>query len=141
MKGKYDDIMDLPHHVSGRYRHMSRENRAAQFAPFAALTGYEDAVEETARLTDAQAEITEERREWLDTCLNLLEKNIRQRPEVTVTYFQPDHRKAGGAYVTMTGTLRRVDAVQRLLVFADGRTVDLDSVYHLRGGLLPEELR
>ena len=141
MKGKYDDIMDLPHHVSRRYRHMSRENRAAQFAPFAALTGYEDAVEETARLTDAQAEITEERREWLDACLNLLEKNIRQRPEVTVTYFQPDHRKAGGAYVTMTGTLRRVDAVQRLLVFADGRTVDLDSVYHLRGGLLPEELR
>ena len=138
MTGKYDDIIGLPHHVSLRYKHMTRANRAAQFAPFAALTGYEEAVEETARLTDAEAEVTESRREHINLCLNILEENLRARPQVRIVYFRPDEKKTGGAYVTAVGEVRHIDAGTREIIFADGRRLAVDSIYHITGRLMPE---
>lgn len=138
MSGKYDDIIGMPHHVSYRYKHMARENRAAQFAPFAALTGYEDAVEETARLTDAEAEVTEARREHINLCLAIIQENIAARPEVRIVYFRPDDKKAGGAYVTSSGAVRHMDMGTRELIFSDGRRIEVDSIYQIAGNMLPE---
>lgn len=138
MSGKYDDIIGLPHHVSLRYKHMARANRAAQFAPFAALTGYEEAVEETARLTDAEAEVTESRREHINTCLNILQENLTARPAVRIVYFRPDDKKAGGAYVTAAGQVRHMDSGTREVIFADGRRLAVDSIYQISGEFLPE---
>lgn len=137
MSEKYKDIIDLPHHVSTKHRHMSRINRAAQFAPFAALSGYGDAVEETARLTDARAELAGTQQEWLNLCLNILRENIAMQPEISVTYFQPDSRKTGGAYLSITGNLRRIDDVERLLLFTDGRALSLNDVVRIQGTILP----
>ena len=95
--GNYDDIIDLPHHVSSTRPRMPMIDRAAQFQPFRALTGYEDAVRETARLTDRRIELTEEEKARLDAALQRLMDSISSRPQVSVTWFQPDKRKAGGA--------------------------------------------
>ncbi|MBE5779761.1 MAG: hypothetical protein E7331_10600 [Clostridiales bacterium] len=138
MSGKYDDIIGLPHHISHKYRHMPRENRAAQFAPFAALTGYEDAVEETARLTDVEAEVTDARREHINLCLSIIQEEIKKRPEVRIVYFRPDDKKAGGAYVIAAGPVRHLDIGTREVIFADGRRISLDSIHHIGGAMLPE---
>lgn len=109
MTGKYDDIIGLPHHVSAAHSHMSIHDRAAQFMPFRALTGYGDAVQETARLTDEKAELTEDQKALLDVKLQRLADRIASQPQMTLTYFQPDKAKAGGAYVRVTGRLKRID--------------------------------
>ena len=106
MKGAYDDIINLPHHVSATRPHMSMGDRAAQFAPFAALTGYEDAVREAARLTEERVELTEDAQAALDARLRLLADGSMAGKAVTLTWFQPDARKSGGAYVTATGILK-----------------------------------
>ena len=106
--GRYDDIIDLPHHVSTTHHRMSMLERAAQFQPFRALTGYEDAVRETARLTDDRVELTEDEKALLDGKLQRLADNLASHPLVTVTYFQPDKKKAGGEYVTTTGQLKKL---------------------------------
>ena len=116
---KYDDIIDLPRPKSA-HEPMPMGDRAAQFSPFAALTGYEDAIDETARLTDARVELGESAVEELERKLTDLAARISERPEISVTYFVPDARKEGGAYVTRTGTLKRIDELGRELVFADG---------------------
>ena len=103
--GEYDDIIGLPHHVSSTRPHMPMLDRAAQFQPFRALTGYEDAVQETARYTDEKVELTEDEKALLDMELQRLSDDIANRPQVTLTYFRSDKRKAGGAYVTTTGRL------------------------------------
>ncbi len=128
----YDDIIDLPHHPSKKHPPMSPSQRAAQFSPFAALTGYEDVLEETARLTDRRVELGESEQAQLERQLARLAERIARRPRVKITYFQPDARKAGGAYVTVSGALRRLDPVNRLLVLADGRTVPLAEVAAIR---------
>ena len=119
MHFKYDDILDLPRPKSA-HEPMPMGDRAAQFSPFAALTGYEDAIDETARLTDARVELGESAVEELERKLIDLAARISERPEISVTYFVPDARKEGGAYVTRTGTLKRIDELGRELVFADG---------------------
>ena len=101
--GKYDDIINLPHHVSATRPRMSMIDRAAQFSPFAALTGYDAAIKETGRLTDRRIELTEDSRAAMDRKQQLLVENLADHPEVSVTYFVPDERKAGGAYITVTG--------------------------------------
>ena len=93
---KYDDIIMLPHHVSKRHPQMSPLNRAAQFSPFAALTGHEDAIQETARLTDSFVEMDESRKSQLDGQLGLIRDNLDAQPEIEVTYFQPDEKRAAG---------------------------------------------
>ncbi len=122
---EYDDIIDLPR---PKYRHepMPMSDRAAQFSPFATLTGYGDAIDETARLTDVRIELSEEERAELDYKQQYL--STLDAPTVSVTYFVPDERKSGGAYVTHTGALKRIDEVERAMVFADGTRVDMDEV-------------
>ena len=122
---EYDDIIGLPRPKS-RHEPMPMSDRAAQFSPFAALTGYGDAIDETARLTDARIELSEEERAELDYKQQYL--STLDSPMVTVTYFVPDERKSGGAYVTHTGVLKRVDEVERMMVFADGARVEMDEV-------------
>ena len=99
----YDDIINLPCPTSPRHPRMPRADRAAQFAPFAALTGYDSAIDETARLTDEKIDISEDMREKLDRKQSFLTEIIDEQPEITVTYFVPDNRKAGGEYKTVTG--------------------------------------
>ena len=113
----YFEILSREHPTSKKYPRMSRMNRAAQFAPFAALTGYEESIEETARLTDRRIELSEYEIEELNEKLNFIQEHIKERPEVTITYFQPDERKEGGAYITVTGKVRRIDEVNGVLVF------------------------
>lgn len=103
MTETYDDIIHLPHHVSKRHPQMSLYNRAAQFAPFAALTGYEEAIIETARLTAPKVDMMEDNQQLLDRKLALLSHSLREQPTVSITYFQPDKKKSGGQYLTFTG--------------------------------------
>lgn len=122
---EYGDIIDLPRPRSA-HEPMPMSNRAVQFSPFAALTGYDAAIDETARLTDERIELSPDEREELDYKQQYI--STLDNPTVTVTYFVPDARKAGGAYVTHTGVLKRIDEVEHALVFEDGRIVMLDDV-------------
>lgn len=133
---QYKDIIHLPHHVSKKRPQMSMLDRAAQFSPFAALTGYDDAIKETGRLTDKKMELEEEAQELLDRKQQYLQKIIACRPEITVTFFVPDEKKAGGSYASCTGNLRRIDPVERLFVMADGRKIPLDEIADIEGECL-----
>ena len=121
---RYDDIIDLPHHVSLSRPHMERSDRAAQFSPFAALTGYESAVKETARLTDQRVELDENEREALDKKLAVLAARLGEQPEITVTYFVADERKEGGSYVTARGRVKKIQSYEGMLILED--IVDMD---------------
>ena len=130
--GKYDDIINLPHHVSSTRPHMPMIDRAAQFQPFRALIGYENAVQETARLTDAKPELTEEEKAFLDLRLRELDERIASLPSVTLTYFQPDKRKAGGAYVTVTGQLKRIDHQESVLMLVGGEHILIENILSIQ---------
>ena len=126
---EYDDIINLPHHQSSKRQHMSNHQRAAQFAPFAALTGYDAAIDETARLTDQKLELSDEQADHLNAQIQRIIENITEKPQVEITYFVPDNHKSGGEYVTVTGYVRRVDDHNREIVFVDGMTVGIDDVF------------
>lgn len=128
MSGPYDDIIDLPHPTSARHPRMPMAARAAQFSPFAALTGYDDAVKETARLTDGKTELTEEGKAALDAELRRLEPGS----SAAFTYFQPDSRKQGGAYVTASGVVKRIDGAAREIVLTDGRRLRIEDILEVR---------
>lgn len=128
---KYDDIINLPRHVSSRHPHMPLLDRAAQFSPFAALTGHDAAIKETARLTDTQIELDEDSKEMLNERLLLLRAYMAEKPEVTVTYFKPDERKRGGSYVTVTGTVKKFYEYERKLIFDSGEVVWIDNLIGL----------
>lgn len=128
MKTLYDDIILLPHHVSRNHPQMPHRDRAAQFAPFAALTGYEAAVGETARLTSERRELDPQEAEELNRRLTELAARLPDHPEVTVEYFVPDDRKAGGAYVTVTGRVRHISVPEKTLVLEDGAVISLEDV-------------
>ena len=132
---QYDDIINLPHHVSATRPRMSMIDRAAQFSPFAALTGYDAAIKETGRLTDERIELSEESRAVLGRKQQLLLDNLADHPEVSVTFFVPDERKAGGAYVTVTGRVKKVDEFGRLLVLTDGTKIPLDEILDMESEL------
>ena len=132
---QYDDIIDLPHHISPTRPRMSMIDRAAQFSPFAALTGYDAAIKETGRLTDLRIELTEDSRAPLDRKQQLLVDKLADHPEVAVTYFVPDERKAGGAYITVTGRVKKVDDYQRLLILTDGTKIPLDDILDIESEL------
>lgn len=125
----YEDILYMPHHVSTKHPPMPASDRAAQFSPFAALTGHDAAIQETGRLTDIQVEQSEELRALLDRKQQYLA--TLEQPEVTVTYFLPDGRKDGGAYVTATGQLKRIDPVERVLILVGGQSISLDDITDL----------
>ncbi len=128
MKTPYDDIIYLPHHVSRNHPQMPLRERAAQFAPFAALTGYEAAVGETARQTTERRELDAQEAAELNRRLASLIARLPERPEVTIEYFVPDDRKAGGAYVTMTGVVRNISVSERLLVMEYGTAIPLEDI-------------
>ena len=130
--GKYDDIIDLPHHVSTTRRRMSMQERAAQFQPFRALTGYEDAVRETARLTDERVELTEDEKSLLDARLQKLADKINSHPLVTITYFQPDQKKVGGAYVCVTSQLKKIDDFAGVLVLQGGERIVMEDILDIQ---------
>jgi len=130
--GKYDDIIDLPHPTSERHPRMPMANRAAQFSPFAALSGYDSAVQETARLTDRRPELTEEAKSVLDAKFQLLVPGMG----ASFTYFQQDDKKEGGAYLTVTGTVKKYDGFAREVVLADGRRIPIDDILEVRSEAL-----
>lgn len=123
---KYGDIIGRQHPTSEKHPRMSKMNRAAQFAPFAALTGYEESIEETARLTDCRIELCEDEIADINAKLNFIQEHIKELPEVTVTYFQPDERKEGGEYITLKGKVRRIDEVNREIIFENGTEIAIE---------------
>ena len=125
----YDDIINLPHHVSETHPHMSMQDRAAQFSPFAALTGHGDAVRETARLTDEKLELTEDEISGINQKLNFLTEHAEERPEITVEYFVPDERKSGGAYITVTGNFIRIDEYYQNVIMLGGKEIPINDIY------------
>ena len=130
--GEYDDIIGLPHHVSSTRPHMPMLDRAAQFQPFRALTGYEDAVQETARYTDEKVELTEDEKALLDMELQRLSDDIANRPQVTLTCFRTDKKKSGGAYVTTTGRLKKIDDLEGTLILASGERIVIEDIIEIR---------
>ena len=132
MTGPYDDILHLPHPTSKRHPRMPIVDRAAQFSPFAALTGHRAAIEETARVTDRRIELDEDAKEQLDQTLQLLLERIDEQPEITVTWFSPDKKKAGGQYHTATGQLKRIDSREGRLTLTDGNQTPLEDLLEIR---------
>ena len=135
MNGKYDKIMGLPHHVSKTRPQMPMSDRAAQFAPFAALTGYDSAIKETGRLTDERIELDEGALTALNMRYQLLMDALDEEPEVEITYFKPDERKAGGKYVSAVGVVRKVDDFERRITMQDGAKIPMDDVLSIDGEL------
>ena len=137
-ENRYDDIINLRHYSSPAHPRMSRMNRAAQFAPFAALTGYDAAVTETARLTDKRHELTEDERIMLSEKLHILSENEQDRPIVRITYFLPDSRKSGGSYEAVTGAVRRIDEGEMKVIFADGTRIDIADICDINGEIFDD---
>ena len=140
--GRYDDIIKLPHNVSTRHPQMPLLDRAAQFAPFAALTGHDEAIKETARLTESPVELSEEQAEKLDKRLQMLLAELRENPlrepEIKVIYFRPDTVKDGGAYEAVTGSVRKVDEYRRQILFTDGTVLSMEKLFSIEGELFKD---
>lgn len=133
--GKYADIMTLPRHVSAKYPRMPLSDRAAQFSPFAALTGHEEAILETARITDDFVELDDDRKIQINEQLGLIKEHLFQKPEIEVTYFQPDGKKSGGAYVAVRGRVKKIDECSRRILFLDGTALPMDYIFSIKGEL------
>ena len=131
----YYDMINMPCPTSPRHPRMPRADRAAQFAPFAALTGYDAAIDETGRLTDTKIDISEDMREKLDLKQNFLADIIDEQPEISVTYFIPDKKKSGGAYVTANGRLKQIDEYEQLIILTDGKKIPIQEVYSIESDL------
>lgn len=125
----YEDILHLPHHVSQTRPRMSRMDRAAQFSPFQALTGLDSAMQETERQTTMKIELDENEKAVLDEKLRILQVRILDSPEVFIVFYRPDAYKDGGSYCEVSGSLRRIDTVQRQLLLNDGTAIPLDDIY------------
>lgn len=130
---KYDDMLTLARPLSEKHTPMPRLDRAAQFSSFAALTGYDEAVGETARLTDSRIELDEDRASELNDKLNILRDKLYERPEIAVTYFVPDNKKSGGKYVTLKGNARAIDEYEKAIIFTGGGRIHIDDIFSLGG--------
>lgn len=128
---RYDDIIDLPHRQSPTRPRMSRLNRAAQFAPFAALTGHDAAILETGRLTDVFIELDESRKAELDDKLRCIRENLHEKPEVTITYFRPDGKKEGGAYLSAAGVVRKIDEYEKIVIMEDQTVIAAGQIFEI----------
>lgn len=133
MTNEYDDIINLPRPVSKTRPRMKIIDRAAQFSPFAALTGYDAAVKETARLTDRRIELSEYMKIALNDRLQIIADRIKERPEVAITYFEPDKRKKGGAYITANGLIKKINEYDRTIVMTDGTLIPIDEIISIDG--------
>ncbi len=133
MTRAYGDIINLPHHVSTTRPHMSAIDRAAQFSPFAALTGYDAAIKETARLTDERLELDEYMKDALSDRLQIIADRIKERPTIVITYFQPDAKKNGGTYVTVISIAKKIDEYERVVVMTDDTAIPIDKIISIDG--------
>ena len=136
---KYDDIINLPHHVSTRHPQMSLSDRAAQFSPFAALTGHDAAIRETKRLTDEWVELNEDKKVLLDEKLHMIRESLSNAkgghnlPQIMFTYFKPDEKKSGGAYLTVQGKLRKIDEYGHQVILEDGTALTIEHIVDIEG--------
>ena len=124
----YEDIINLPHHISKKYPRMSLEARSAQFAPYAALTGYDEVLAETARITNARIEIDENLKTIIDSKLQIIRENIKNKPLISVVYFVPDLKKNGGKYVTVNGNVKKIDEYRNVLVLDDNKEIEIEEI-------------
>lgn len=134
----YSDIIHLPYR-GRKGGGLSMYQRAAQFAPFAALTGHDAAIRETARLTDSQIELGDENNEILNRRLSIIRDHLKETPEITITFFQPDEKKSGGTYESYTGCIKDVDDYEQQLVMMDGKKIALSSILDIDGKLFNNE--
>lgn len=135
---KYDDIINLPHHVSKKHPQMSLHDRAAQFSPFAALTGHKAAINETARLTDEKQILNEDVIAKLNEQLNFIKENISTNPIVTITYFVPDDRKSGGAYISNTGVVKKINEYNHTVVLTDKTVIPIEQISEMQSDIFSE---
>ena len=135
MNNNYDDIINLPHYVSKKRPQMSIEQRSAQFAPFAALTGYDEAVKETARRTDRRIELEEGKKEMLNNKLLYILENIEANPEITFTYFLPDNKKSGGKYIDKMGIVRKIDMIEQYIQLIDKSKININDIIDIESEL------
>ena len=134
-KFPYEDIINLPPHISTKHPQPTMIDRAARFAPFAAITGYEEMVLEEARITEERIDLDEGTLSILNEKLNMIQEFIDEEPEVTITYFEPDKKKSGGAYIDITGTVKRIDEYECLVIMTDGKKIRIEDIYGLESDL------
>jgi len=134
-KFPYEDIVNLPPHISKKHSQPTMLERAARFAPFAAITGYEEMVLEEARVTEERVELDEGTLAMLNEKLNIIHDSLDSEPVVQITYFEPDKKKSGGAYISVTGTVKRIDEYERLVIMSDGKKIRIDEIFGLEGKL------
>ena len=132
----YGDIINLPHYESKTHPRMSMHQRAAQFSPFAAVTGHDAAVKETERLTDKQIDLDERQKVELDEKLRIISEHLGQNPEVKITYFEPDQKKDGGAYITVSGFIKKIDVYEKKIVLQDGQKIEINQIYDISSDVL-----
>ena len=130
---KYADIIDLPHHQSDTRPKMSNYDRAAQFSPFAALTGHAESIKETARLTDEYSELSEEMKAIMNEKILFLMEQLENQPEITITFFKPDEKKQGGAYITITGVVKKIKTYERQIQMTTGDLIPIDMIFGIDG--------
>ncbi len=131
----YEDIVNLPRHISKVHPQATMADRAARFSPFAAISGYEDMVKEAARVTEERIDITDATKELLNEKLNMIVEFLDEEPEVTITYFEPDKKKDGGAYISITGTVKRIDEYERIVLMSDDKKIRIDEIYAIESDL------
>ena len=134
-KFPYEDIVNLPPHISKRHPQQSMMDRAARFAPFAAITGYEEMVLEEARVTEERVDLDEGALSLLNEKLNMIQEFLDEEPEVTITYFEPDKKKSGGAYVNITGIVKRIDEYEHFVIMTDGKKIRIEDIYAIGSDL------
>lgn len=132
-KHQYEDIIDLQHHVSSNRVHMSILDRAAQYSPFAALTGFDGAIKETARLTDQRIELDEATKSILDEKLRIVQEQLSRHQEIEIVFFRPDEMKAGGAYISMIGTVKKIQGYERAVLMQDGTRIPIEQILDITG--------
>lgn len=135
---KYDDIINLPHHVSSKHPRMDLIDRAAQFSPFAALTGYDAAIKETGRLTDRRIELDENEKAILNEKIQIIMESYEQKPEVTITFFVPDEKKDGGAYNSVTGVVKKIDVHDKVITMMNKTEIPIEEIYKIDSQIFTE---
>ena len=131
----YEDIVNLPPHISKKHPQPTMIDRAARFAPFAAITGYEEMVLEEARVTEERVDLDEGALSFLNEKLNMIREFLDEKPEVTITYFEPDKKKSGGAYVSIAGVVKRIDEYEHLVILTDGKKILIEDIYAIESDL------
>ena len=135
---KYDSIINLPHYELKYHKRMSIDNRAAQFSAYDALTGYKEIVKETARLTKSKKELSEDNKNDIDSKLHIIKKYINEKPKITVVYFKKDMRKTGGNYLEYTNIVKRIDDIEKVIIFMDKTKIKIENIIDIKGEIFEE---